>query len=233
MGAVCVGCALANEARVPVLPALVAAAVVGALALVLADPRRASAPRVPRWSPAAGRWGSMRLAELDHSVLVSRIGTVEQALVEVEEPPKAGRFDQRARGVVLRWGTLRPREPVYLELPLGRAPPQGADISLLGQLRAPTGPSNGFDQATWLRRQGIHVVLRAKAVAGRRPARRDLRARRRRRAVARGRQRPGPERRAARRHRGDRPRALDPRRSSRCSRTSAPRVCTTASRSTA
>jgi competence protein ComEC len=60
---------------------------------------------------------------------------------------------------------------VYLELPLGRAPPQGADISLLGQLRAPTGPSNGFDQATWLRRQGIHVVLRAKGpwrVVGRR-----------------------------------------------------------------
>jgi competence protein ComEC len=116
-------------------------------------------------------WGSVRLAELDRSMLVSHIGTVEHALVEVDEPPKAGSFDERARAVLLRWGTLTPREPVYLELPLGRSPPQGADISLLAQLRAPTGPSNGFDQATWLRRQGIHVVLRAKGpwrVVGRR-----------------------------------------------------------------
>ena len=116
-------------------------------------------------------WGSLRLTDLDRSVLVSRIGTVEQALVEVDETPKAGSFDQRARAVLLRWGTERPREPVYLELPLGRSPPQGVDISLLGELRAPTGPSNGFDQATWLRRQGIHVVLRAKGswrIVGRR-----------------------------------------------------------------
>jgi competence protein ComEC len=116
-------------------------------------------------------WGSVRLAGLDGSVLVSRIGTVERALVQVDEPPRAGSFDQRARAVLLRWGTLKPGEPVYLELPLGRSPPQGADISLLGQLRAPTGPSNGFDQATWLRRQGIHVVLRTKGpwrVVGRR-----------------------------------------------------------------
>jgi competence protein ComEC len=116
-------------------------------------------------------WGSQRLAEFDRSVLVSHIGTVEHAVLELGEPPKAGSFDQRARGVLLRWGTLRPHEPVYLELPLGRSPPQGADISLLAQLRAPTGPSNGFDEATWLRRQGVHVVLRAKGpwrVVGRR-----------------------------------------------------------------
>ncbi len=116
-------------------------------------------------------WGSVRVAELDRSVLVSRIGTVEQAVVEVDEPPRAGSFDQRARAVLLRWGTFRPREPVYLELPLGRSPPQGADIALLAELRAPTGPSNGFDQATWLRRQGIHVVLRARGawrIVGRR-----------------------------------------------------------------
>jgi competence protein ComEC len=168
---VCVGCALANAAREPVLPVALAAGIAGAFALALAEPRFRVGAAAVAVVLGGWAWGSVRLAELDRSVLVSRISTVEQAVVEVGEPPKAGSFDQRARAVLLRWGTIRPREPVYLELPLGRAPPQGADISLLAQLRAPTGPSNGFDQATWLRRQGIHVVLRAKGpwrVVGRR-----------------------------------------------------------------
>jgi len=171
VGAACVGCALANAARVPALPAVLAAGAAGAFALVVTE-RRLRVGAVALAVVLAGwAWGSTRLGELDRSVLVSRIGTVERALVEVDEPPKAGNFDQRARAVLLRWGTLTPREPVYLELPLGRSPPQGADISVLAQLRAPTGPSNGFDQATWLRRQGIHAVLRAKGpwrVVGRR-----------------------------------------------------------------
>jgi competence protein ComEC len=162
MGAVCVGCALANARRVPVLPLAPTAGAVGVLGLVVAERRSRLGAAAIAVALGSWAWGSVRLAELDRSILVSRVGTVEQAIVEVDEPPKAGSFDQRGRAVLLRWGTLRPREPVYLELPLGRAPPQGAVISLLGQLRAPTGPSNGFDQTTWLRRQGIHVVLRAK-----------------------------------------------------------------------
>jgi competence protein ComEC len=171
MGAVCAGCALANAARMPVLPLALSACTAGAFALVVTEPRCRIGAAAVAVALGGWAWGSVRLAELDRSVLVSRIGTVEQALVEVDEPPKAGSFDQRARAVLLRWGTLTPHEPVYLELPLGRSPPQGADISLLAELRAPTGPSNGFDQATWLRWQGIHVVLRAKGawrIAGRR-----------------------------------------------------------------
>jgi len=171
MGAVCVGCALANATRVPALPVALTAAALGALALTIAEARFRCAAAAVAVGLCGWAWGSVRLAELDRSMLVSRIGTVEQAVVEVAEPPKAGSFDQRARALLLRWGSLRPREPVYLELPLGRAPPQGADIALLGELRAPAGPPNGFDQATWLRRQGIHVVLRAKGpwrVVGRR-----------------------------------------------------------------
>lgn len=170
-GGLCVGCAFANAARVPLLPAVVAAGVLAALALSLCDARARCAAAAVALAIAGTGWGAMRLAQLNRSVLVSRIGTVERAVVELDEPPRAGTFDQRARAVVLRWGTLRPLEPVYLELRLGRSPPQGARIALLAELRAPTGPSNGFNQATWLRRQGIHVVLRAKSswrIVGRR-----------------------------------------------------------------
>jgi competence protein ComEC len=61
-------------------------------------------------------------------------------------------------------------ERAELELPLGRSPPQGADIDALVVVREPHGPSHGFDERTWLRRQGVHVVLKVDAwtVAGRR-----------------------------------------------------------------
>ncbi len=65
---------------------------------------------------------------------------------------------------------MRPHEPVLLQLPAGRAPPQGTRLSLVGILRLPRGPSDGFDEAAWLHRQGVHVVLRVKQwrVVGRR-----------------------------------------------------------------
>jgi len=74
------------------------------------------------------------------------------------------------RALVLRWGALRPHEAALLELPLGRAPPLGARLALIGRLRPPHGPSHGFDERAWLRRHGIHVVLRAQEwrIVGRR-----------------------------------------------------------------
>ncbi|HEY4413403.1 MAG TPA: ComEC/Rec2 family competence protein, partial [Gaiellaceae bacterium] len=115
-------------------------------------------------------WGSRRLHALDRSVLLPRVGTAERALVVTEEPPRVGQFAVRVRVFVLRWGPLRPHEPALLQLPAGRAPPQGSRISMVGILKLPRGPSHGFDEATWLRRQGVHVVLRAKEwrVVGRR-----------------------------------------------------------------
>jgi competence protein ComEC len=115
-------------------------------------------------------WGSRRIRALDRSVLLPHVGEAERALVETQEPPRVSTFDVRIRALVLRWGTLRLHEPVLLELPAGRAPPQGARLRLVGVLRLPRGPSNGFDETVWLRRQGVHVVLRVKQwrVAGRR-----------------------------------------------------------------
>jgi len=127
--------------------------------------------RVPCALAVAGWWwGSRRLDALDRSVLQARVGTAERALVETEEPPRIGMFDVRVRAVVLRWGPMRPHEPVLLELPPGRAPPQGSRLSLVGILKLPRGPRNGFDEAAWLRRQGVHVVLRVREwrIVGRR-----------------------------------------------------------------
>ena len=62
-----------------------------------------------------------------------------------------------------RFGRLRFREAVLLELPLGRAPPQGAVLETLATVRLPRPKAHGFDERTWLRRHGIHVVLHATA----------------------------------------------------------------------
>src|SRR5204863_333847 len=50
-------------------------------------------------------------------------------------------------------------EPAELELPLGRAPPRGAVLEVRAEAKLPRGRSHGFDERTWLRRHGIHVVL--------------------------------------------------------------------------
>jgi competence protein ComEC len=161
VGAFCLGSAFANLTHVSAYPAVVAAAVLAACGVVLGNARVRRAAAALAVAFGAWGWGSIRLAQLDHSLLASRIGTVERAFVEVSESPRSGSFDQRMRALVLRWGPIRPHELVLLELPLGRAPPVGARLELLGELRAPPGPANGFDEAEWLSRQGIHVVLRS------------------------------------------------------------------------
>lgn len=163
--ALCAGLAAATVARTALLPAvavLAVAAVVGvrvplvAAALVLAL--------------AGWWWGSVRLHALDRSVLVAHMNTAAPALVETEEPARPGSFETRVQALVLRWGRLRPHERVLLELRPGRLPPQGARLAVLGSLREPRGPSHGFDERTWLRRRGVHAVLRADSwrIVGRR-----------------------------------------------------------------
>jgi competence protein ComEC len=170
VGSLCLGFAVANVARPAIAQILGAAVVLALVSLAAREPHFRAATLAAAVVVVAWGWGGIRLARLDHSVLASRIGTAEWAVLEVEEPPRLGTFDQRMMALVLRWGGLRVREPVLLELPLGRSPPQGARLRLLGELRAPPGPSNGFDEAKWLRRQGIHAVLRGQSyrVVGRR-----------------------------------------------------------------
>jgi competence protein ComEC len=168
--ALCVGLACANAARVGLVPAALVATALLALAAAASSTHPALALAGIGVAVAGWGLGSVRLAAVDRSALAPLIGTAERAVVEVEEPVRRGSFELRVRAVVLHWRDLRPREPVLLELPLGRAPPQGARLALIGELRAPRGPSNGFDERAWLRHHGVHAVLRAQEwrIVGRR-----------------------------------------------------------------
>ncbi len=105
-------------------------------------------------------WGSVRLDTIDRSPLTPLLGTAERAEVVVTAPPRRSRFALRVPAELHRFGTLRVSEPILLELPVGRAPAQGAVLDVLGVLAPPHGPEHGFDERTWLRRHGVHVLLR-------------------------------------------------------------------------
>jgi competence protein ComEC len=141
-------------------PAVVPVLLTGAAgALVLPPPARLCGAAV-LLALVGWWWGGVRLDALDRSPLRSEVGRAGRALVEATGEARSGRFGQRqpARVIVFAGRTIDER--VQLELPLGRAPPQGALIDVLAFVRSPRGPANGFDERTWLRRQGIHVVFR-------------------------------------------------------------------------
>ena len=165
----CAGLAAANVVRAPSAWMLVAAVI--ALAGAAFGGGKVVGPALLVALVLAGWWwGSVRLDAVDRSPLRQRIGTAERALLEMTAPPRRGAFDVRVNVRVRRFGRLRPHEPALLRLPLGRAPPQGALLEAVVVVKAPRGSANGFDERTWLRHHGIHVVLQAErfSVVGRR-----------------------------------------------------------------
>ncbi len=104
-------------------------------------------------------WGSARLDAIDSSVLLGRVGQAGLAVAVVTGPARGGEFDVRVPARLVRFGDVALDEPVLLDLPVGRSPPQGAVIALAARLRLPRPPANGFDERTWLRRRGVHVVV--------------------------------------------------------------------------
>ena len=168
--ALCAGLALSLLGREAHAGLALAACGAGLLAVALA------AVRLPLLAVAlvlAGLWwGSARLETLDASVLDDRIGRAALARVEVTGPARRSEFSVRVPVRVLRFGRIELRERARLDLPPERAPPQGALLEVVVTVARPRGPETegGFDEAAYLRRQGIHVVLRGGSfrVVGRR-----------------------------------------------------------------
>jgi competence protein ComEC len=160
LAAACGGLALANAARLAVAHLLVAIVVVAAVGLVLEGPvRRLAICAVLLLT--AWCWASARLDALDRSVLAAEIGRAGRLTLAITGPGRSSEFSVRVPAEVRRFGRREIREPVLLRLPPARSPPQGALIEVIGELRAPRGPEDGFDERAWLKRRGVHVVVHA------------------------------------------------------------------------
>lgn len=156
----CLGLGAANWVRLPPLVALSLATVAGVVAVAL--DRVARLGLVGVFLALIGLWwGAVRLDAIDSSVLAGRVGETADVRAVVTGPPTRTRYAVRALGEVRSFGSLSVRERVLLELPAGRAPPQGAVLALRARPVAPRGPETGFDERGWLSRKGVHVVLRA------------------------------------------------------------------------
>lgn len=159
-GAACLGLVAANAGRANWTPTIVVGVSLVALASLVGGQTRILALAVGL-SLAAWAWGSARLDVLDRSVLAAHAGRAQRSLLVVTGPARRGRFQLRVPVVVERFGRLRPHEPAVLQLPLARPPPQGARLEAIVQIELPRGDEDGFDEATWLRRHGVHVLLKA------------------------------------------------------------------------
>jgi competence protein ComEC len=167
-GALCAGLAL---------PLLVPAPAVAAVGVALLFMSASPLLREGRAAGLAGAllvtgwlWGTLRLDALDRSVLLAEVGRVSEARLEVTGPARRGPFEVRVPVLVHRFDDREPEERARLDLPRGRAPPQGAILAVTARVERPRGPEHGFDESSYLRRQGIHAVLSARSfrVVGRR-----------------------------------------------------------------
>lgn len=170
LASLAVGLSAANWLSVPRLAGAVAVVAAAAATLRLPAPVRLALAAVALG--AAGLWwGGLRLHELDRSFLASRIGQPAGAQAVVTGAASRSPFAVRVAAEVRRFDGVEFRERVLLELPVGRAPPQGAVLEFRARPVAPRGPETGFDERGWLARRGIHVVLHASGswhVVGRR-----------------------------------------------------------------
>jgi competence protein ComEC len=130
-----------------------------AVAACVTGPRRLL-PAVAAAGVLGAWWGGIRLDALDRSVLRAHIGETAPADVVVTGPARRTAFSVRVPARVERFDRRAVRERILLELPVGRAPPQGGRLELVLELREPRPPEDGFSERDWLERQGVHVVGR-------------------------------------------------------------------------
>jgi competence protein ComEC len=168
--AACVGLSASLVVRAGSRGMLVAAFAAAVVTVVVEDERRRLAALGVALLLGGLWWGSVRLDALDRSVLAPRAREVGPARVEITGPTRRTPFRLRVPARMRSFRGLPLREAVLLELPRGRAPPQGAIIETVVELREPRGPSDGFDERALLRRRGVHVVARGRGwhIVGRR-----------------------------------------------------------------
>ncbi len=160
LACLCLGVASANAYRAQglIIPALA----VGAAGTAVAHSRLRIVLVALTLALVGWWWGSMRLDAIDRSPLSAEIGRAASARVVVTGPARRSRYTLRVPAQVERFGQREIREPVQLQLPVGRSPPQGAVLELPALATAPRSAEDGFDERTWLRRHGVHVVLRGR-----------------------------------------------------------------------
>jgi competence protein ComEC len=156
--ALCLGLAAANLVRVDRVGLACSVAAAAAAVVVDTPPVRFALVAV-LFCALGWCWASARLDALDRSPLAAELDRAGRAVVVITAPPSRGRYGIRAQGRVRRFAGAPLDERVQLELPLGRAPPRGAVIEALAVVRRPRPPSDGYDEQTWLRHHGVHVVL--------------------------------------------------------------------------
>jgi len=154
----CAGLAVAGIARTG-SPVVAGVAVAAVAAAVVADGPARFVCLVVALALAGVWWGSVRLAALDRSVLTAHVGETARVRAVVTGPSRRSRFQIRVPAQVHRLDRMSMREAVLLELPRGRSPPQGAVIETIAKIERPRPPEDGFDEAGYLRRRGVHVVL--------------------------------------------------------------------------
>jgi competence protein ComEC len=169
--AACLGLAASNACRLRVSD-LIVLLVLGAVLIagVTVSPGARLPTFVLAFVLAGWWWGSARLDALDQSVLASHVDRSGEAEVVITGPARRTRFTLRLPADALRFASERVGEPVLLELPLGRSPPQGSILALRAMVVAPRSSGSGFDERGWLARRGVHVILRGRdwRVVGRR-----------------------------------------------------------------
>jgi competence protein ComEC len=158
-GALAVGLAFANAGRIHAAGLIAAVAAVVAAGVVNAPGARLAALAAVL-ALLGWWWASARLDTLDRSPLLAEVGRAGRAVVVVTAPPVAGEYSIHVQGRAQLFRGRPVGEAVQLELPLGRSPPQGAILEALVVVKLPPGPAHGFDERTWLRRRGVHVVFK-------------------------------------------------------------------------
>ena len=128
LAALCAGIASANAVRVQTAIVPLLAVGLGTLAAVLP---RARFALLAIGLALAGSWlGALRLDAIDRSPMSAEIGRAAVARVTVTGPARRTQFALRIPGRIERFGDRDVREPVLLQLPVGRSPPQGSILEL-------------------------------------------------------------------------------------------------------